>query len=328
MIVDVHSHLFPPELVRQAPIPPSIGDLTALLETKAAAGIDLTVVGSPTGASTMAGSRAGVPDPGLSGLRSYHDWLAGTVRDHFAELRAYAWGDPFAGAAMTGEVSARLAADEFAGVMVNPSIRGKDISHPDADEFLAMVAGSGKPMLLHSGADPMCAAGLSDYGLIEMVGRFCDVTLGLAALCLSGQLERHPELIVVGSSCGAGLPLLPGRLDLAWQPRHWGAKSRPRSDADAPARSRRPPSEVLRRIHVDTTTDSPHLLRAAVDVLGPGQVLFGTDAPPLPVDHQARLAMVRELGLPAEETDLVLGGNALRLYGLRDAVAQASAGRN
>ncbi|MFD8494682.1 amidohydrolase family protein [Amycolatopsis sp. NPDC059657] len=320
MIVDVHAHLFPPALVERLPIPPSIGDVPGMLAAKAAAGIDLTIVGSPTGASTMAAAGG----QSLAELASYHDWLAETVQAHPDRLRAYAWCDPFGGDGMLADVNALLATEEFAGVIVNPSIGGKDIADPAADEFLAMVAASGKPMLLHSGADPLCTRELTDYGLIEMVGRFCDVTLGLAALCLSGQLERHPDLVVVGTSCGAGLPLLPSRLDLAWAPRHWGGRSRPgtapRSSHTGPRRSITAPSELMRRLYVDTTTDSPHLLRAAVDLLGPEHVLFGSDAPPVPVDHGARIGMVRSLGLGEEATGLMLGGNAQRLYGIRSSV--------
>ena len=81
MIVDVHGHVTHPELFKRFPMPPALADIEGMLEKKAALGIELTIVGSPVGFGTM------VPVPGLDNyaqpldqLKSFHGWLAETVR--------------------------------------------------------------------------------------------------------------------------------------------------------------------------------------------------------------------------------------------------------
>jgi predicted TIM-barrel fold metal-dependent hydrolase len=58
----------------------------------------------------------------------------------------------------------------------------------------------------------------------------------------------------------------------------------------------------------------PELIRSAVGRVGAERVIFGSDGPGC--NPALELAKVRELGLPAAEQDLVLGGNAVRLLGL------------
>ena len=49
-------------------------------------------------------------------------------------------------------------------------------------------------------------------------------------------------------------------------------------------------------------------------LVGAGRILFGTDFPLLRMERCAR--QVRESGLPSDEIDAILGGNAARLLHL------------
>jgi aminocarboxymuconate-semialdehyde decarboxylase len=300
MIVDIHAHLFPPEWVARLPIPPAVGDVHQLLDVKAAAGIDVTLVGSPSGAATM------VPVPGagrlrqpLDRLRAYHDWLADVVRARPDRIRAYAYCDPFADDAMLDAVAEALSGDEFVGVITNPSVDGAYLDSPRADGMLALAAERDVPILLHSGSMPACCGGIGDYGLFETVGRLCDVTIGMAVLVASGRLAQYPDLRVIATSGGAALGLLPEALDRTW-----------------PAGVGGPPSVVLSRIYVDTTIDNPYALRSSLALVGPERMLFGTDWPPVPVVHEEKLRSVAELPMTAAERADVLGGNAERIFKL------------
>ncbi|KWX04660.1 hypothetical protein TH66_05430 [Carbonactinospora thermoautotrophica] len=326
-VVDVHAHLVHPDTVRRFPVPPVLGDVAGLVEAKAAAGIDLTIVGSPNGAGTM------VPVPGggnyhqpLDRLCAFHDWLGQVVADHRDRLRAYVYCDPFGDARMLEAAAQYLATEEFVGIITNPTLRGEYLDSPRADDFFALVAELGVPVMIHSGAEPACCAGIGDYGLVEMVGRYCDVTLGLAAIVLSGRLEQHPDIPIIGTASGGALNLLAGRLDLAWRPRHWGPAAtggedgRPGQLDRAPHRSRTkaPPSELVRRLYVDTSLDGRHAHLVNLEVFGPDRMLFGTDWPPVPVDHAAKIRMVEELPVADAERQAILGGTALRLFGLEE----------
>lgn len=312
MIVDVHAHLASPESVRDSPMPPSLADVEGMIEAKLAAGITLSIVGSPSGAATM------VPRPGMYGsldqpldaLRGWHDWLAGTVAAHPAHLRAYAYCPPFADDSQLAHVREQLARPEFVGIITNTSIDGAYLDSPRADGFFALADELGVPVLLHPGSEPAATHGVSHYGVLEMVGRHCDVTLGLAMLIASGRLTQYPGITWIAASTGGSISLVAPRLDQAPRPAHWGGGA---PDQEAPR-----PSELLRRIHLDTTADATHW-RLASDAVGAGRLMYGTDSPPVPVRFGEHLDRLRLL-VPAAELDAVLYGNALKAFRL-DALA-------
>ncbi|MGQ9585689.1 MAG: amidohydrolase family protein [Anaerolineae bacterium] len=63
-----------------------------------------------------------------------------------------------------------------------------------------------------------------------------------------------------------------------------------------------------------TAVPEPDFIRDAVRKLGPERVLFGSNGPSMPPDLQ--LEVVRRAKLGAEAEELVLGGNAARVYGI------------
>jgi predicted TIM-barrel fold metal-dependent hydrolase len=323
MTIDVHGHIAHPDLLKKYPMPPSLADVDGMIESKLAAGIELTIVGSPTGAATMAPVPGMSPyDQPLDGLRAFHDWLAGVVDEHRAHLRAYAWCNAFGDERSLAEVAKTVRDGGFVGVIANTSVRGEYLDSPRADDFFDMIAELDVPILLHPGADPAASQGVRDYGMVEMVGRSCDVTMGLAAIVLSGRLEKHPRLRIVAGSSGGALGLLGRRLDFAWQPRHWaggrpGAGGAPTGLHAAP-RTQTRPSELMRRIYVDTTADGRWPLAINEEAFGPGQLLFGTDSPPVPVDYQQKIDEVRAMPLDEAQTSAILRDTAVDLFGLRE----------
>lgn len=319
MIIDIHSHLAHPELARHAPVPPSLLDVKHLIEVKAEAGIDMTFIGSPSGPGTLVpSSRGGNFKQPLDKLRAFHDWLGKTVSEHPDQLRAYVYCDPFADDALLAETEALLRLPEFVGIMTNPSLGGEYLDSPKADGFFALAAQLGVPVMIHSGADPACCHGITNYGLLDMVGRYCDVTLGLSALLLSGTLEKYPSLRIIGTASGAALSLIGSRLDMAARAQLWaGAGKKP--DGLREQRMGTPPSELLRRLYVDTTADNPDLHLANLKALGAGHLLFGSDWPPVPVAHEDKIRSIAALPVSQAEQRAILGDNALSLFG-RDAV--------
>jgi predicted TIM-barrel fold metal-dependent hydrolase len=248
MIIDIHGHITSPKLFKRFPMPPSLADIDGMIEQKERAGVGLTIVGSPVGEGTM------MKVPGLDNyeqpadqLRSFHDWIAETVALHPRRLRAYAYTNPFDERLLDGTAKTVKEAG-FVGLIVNTSVRGEYLDSERADAFFAMAAELDVPIFLHPPAEPVGAASLRDYRLLEQVGRFCDVTVGLATLVFGGRLEQYPNLKVIGATGGGALSLLPNRLDMAFAPRHWqkpGAGkegSGPPPGASGPPASGRPAS--------------------------------------------------------------------------------------
>jgi len=300
--IDVHGHVTPPELLKKFPMPPSLGDIDGMVERKAALGITTTVVGSPVGAGTM------LPVPGVDNyaqsadaLARFHDWVAETVREKAGRLAGYVYLNPLAGSASVARAAELLRRPEFVGLIVNSSVRGEFLNDARSDEFFAMAAETGAPVLLHPPAVPVAADAMKAVGAIEHVVRPCDITMGVAAILLAGRLRRFPGLKLIAPNAGGALALLAEKLDMAQR----------RDGIEGP-----PVSQQLREIYVDTGTPSVPALRAAAEVFGPDRMLFGTDSPPLATPLDAALASVDALGLSDEDRTKVLRGNAATLFGL------------
>jgi aminocarboxymuconate-semialdehyde decarboxylase len=129
-------------------------------------------------------------------------------------------------------------------------------------------------------------------------------------MILGGVFDRHPALRVMVVHGGGYLPFYVARTDHAW-------RVRPELRHHLTV----PPSEVLRRIYVDTNVFDPHMVEQLVGDLGADHVLMGTDYPfdMGTVDPVGFLAGVE---LCDADRDLVMGGNAGRLFGIDTARRQ------
>ena len=228
MIVDVHGHITHPELFKRYPMPPALADIEGMLDRKSQAGIGLTIVGSPVGFGTM--SKRGHDNYAQSAeeLKSFHEWLSETVRKHAPRLAAYAYTNPFGDAALLDQTAQTVRDGGFVGLIVNTSVGGEYLDSPRADQFFAMAAELGKPVFLHPPAEPVGSDSIEDFRLVEQIGRFMDVTVGLATLVFSGRLEQYPDLEIIAATAGGAISLLAGRMDQAYQPRHWAGGGPPR----------------------------------------------------------------------------------------------------
>jgi aminocarboxymuconate-semialdehyde decarboxylase len=294
------------------PMPPSLRDVPGMIERKLAAGIELTVVGSPVGAGAM------VPVPGVDNyaqtvdaLRAFHDWLAGQVATYPEHLRALVYANPFGDDKHLTAAAETFADDGFVGFVINTSVAGRHLNDAAAGEFFAMAAELAAPVVLHAPAQPAAGAGLTDLRFLEQLGRFCDVTTGVACCVLGGWLEKHPELELVATAGGGALALLPEKLDLIYAPPHTAPGPPAR-----PLPLTRPPSEYLRRVWVDTASPSPVALRANLEVFGVGRILLGTDSPPLVGMESPVLAAIDALPIDDGDRAAIHRGNAERLFGL------------
>ncbi|GAA3803782.1 hypothetical protein GCM10022403_042190 [Streptomyces coacervatus] len=362
MIVDIHGHLSPPEAARRFPMPPSLTDVDGMIADREAAGIDLTIIGSPVGAGAM------MRVPGVDNyaqsrdrLRAFHDWMAGVFARFPDQLRGYVYVNPFGDDDHFEGVRETLANPHFVGLIVNSSVQGRFLDAPDADSFFGFADEIGKPVLVHPPAEPAGGAAVTDFRFVEQIVRHADMGTGLAMIAFAGWLEKYPDLTVIGSTGGGAIATLAERLDAAARPRPWGAGGPPAegsagppgvgSDAavrrdswgaggppaqgsaapagppagarpDAPARPAAPGASV-RRMYVDTAVSSQAHLKLNAEVLGPERMLFGTDSPPLPRKLPDLLRAVEQLPFDEDGRRAVLGGNAVRLFGLDRTAAPA-----
>jgi hypothetical protein len=125
VIVDVHGHITHPELFKRYPMPPALADIQGMLDRKSAAGIELTIVGSPVGFGTMSKRGHDNYAQPLDQLKSFHEWLADTVREHSPRLAAYAYTNPFGGDELLEQTAETVKEGRFVGLIVNTSVKGE-----------------------------------------------------------------------------------------------------------------------------------------------------------------------------------------------------------
>jgi len=340
VIIDVHGHITHPELFKRYPMPPALADIEGMLDRKSGAGIGLTVVGSPVGFGTM------MRVPGLDNyaqpldqLKSFHEWLAETVTDYAPRLAAYAYVNPFGGEEMLEQTAQTVREGGFVGLIVNTSVKGEYLDSERADPFFEMASELGKPIFLHPPAEPVGSDSLEDFRLVEQVGRFVDVTVGLAAIVFGGRLEQFPDLEIIAATAGGAISLLAGRLDSAYAPRHYAGGGPPKGNGGGPPGGKPPgggppggggppimryenkitksPSDFLENIYVDTANSSVPNHLANLEVMGADHLLFGTDSPPLATPLEDAIALVEQLPVSQEARQQILEGNARRLFGLQ-----------
>ncbi len=297
MYIDVHGHLAP--LGEQGGGPPSLRDPEAMIELKRSAGIGLTIIGSPAGGAAM------LPGPARAlqadSVRAHNERMGELVEKFPESLRAYAYLDPFGDERMLSQAFELVRDWQFVGLIVNSSVRDTYLGSPHAETFFAMAAEADVPVLVHPPARPVGAASVDHLGLVEHAVRFCDVTMGLVSVVCGGWLERFPAVRLIAAAGGGGLAFLPEKLDVAMGTGR--------------------PSESLRRVFVDTSCPSRAQLIANLSTFGSGNMLFGTDAPPLVSEVERLASLIRQLPISAEERTRIGSGNAAELFGLAPAAA-------
>ena len=301
-VVDAHSHLFPPAWAPRGRMPPDMFDVEGLLARQAEAGIATTVVSDPH-------IWYGELDPGsIECAREYNDFVAELQARHPGEIVGLATATPWRGAEHLEE--ARRALDELrlSGVAISTSDGGRYLdSVPDA--FWELVVDRDATDFLHPGGTTIGQELMEMYRLGEVCGRPLDTTLTVARLILFGVLERYPTLRLLCSHAGGAICAIADRLDFGHELREY-APLGPWGDVHLAE----PPSAFVARLHLDTVTYGPALLRLALERVGAGRLVFGSDNPPVPFPLRRSLAHVDALALPPAERAAVLGGNARSLF--------------
>jgi aminocarboxymuconate-semialdehyde decarboxylase len=256
------------------------------------------------------------------------------VREHSPRLAAYVYTNPFGDDELLEQTAETVKQGGFVGLIVNTSVKGKYLDSQRADPFFDLADELGVPIFLHPPAEPVGSDSIEDFRLVEQVGRFMDVTVGLATLVFSGRLERHPDLRFIAATAGGAIALLAARLDQAYQPRHWGGKpggggppgggspgGGPPGGGPPPMmryenKISEPPSTFLRNVYVDTANSSVPNHLANLELMGADHLLFGTDSPPLSTPLEDAIGLVERLPVSAEERAKILAENARHLFDL------------
>ncbi|MBP2490523.1 putative TIM-barrel fold metal-dependent hydrolase [Rhizobium leguminosarum] len=304
-IVDIHTHLWPPEWGLDGARRISSGlpddilrkivDPAELLDEFEAAGVSLAVL------STTIESLFGVAEPvDAEVISKVNDWLAGLVKANPGRLAALATVDPFSGVIAAREAARALGELGLSGLVIDSSRAGKFLGDASVRPTLAVAARFKRPVFVHPVNAPQADILIAGAGKLgNSLGRGLMNGVAFLSVLESGLLDEFPDLDFVFATLGLGAIVQASR---------GGRYSRQNR-----AEGRRP------NIYFDTMGDDPSIIAILAEFFGPDRVLAGTDWPILPsLSQQSLSRSFKTAGLDAAAQALIAGGNARRLLGRID----------
>jgi len=299
--IDVHAHLYPEAWRSQGMMPDNMFDIDSLVSRLDEGGISQVIVSDPH----IWYGDLDVLD--IECVREYNDFAAGLAAHTGGQVQAMASVTPWRGAEHVAEAQRAITDLGLVGVGIPTSDRGQYLDSVPED-FWEFVSGENIPVFLHPAGVVVGQELMGQYRLGEVCGRPLDTTLTLARAILTGLFERH-SVEILCSHAGGAICTISDRLNFGHELREY-APLGPWGEVHLP----KLPSEYIERLWLDTVTYGSKALKLAVDTVGPAQVCFGSDGPPVPFSIERHRAYVDELGFSADDHDAVMGGNARRLF--------------
>jgi aminocarboxymuconate-semialdehyde decarboxylase len=221
--------------------------------------------------------------------------------ESFSFLASGGLQDPVAAAA---ELRRAVREDGAVGAAAPANFAGTNIGELDLDPYWAAIEETGLPVLVHP-VDLAPGPRVRRWGMAQVVSYTMDTTLAVGSLIHAGVLDRFPRLRLFLPHGGGAFVWLSGRFDCMAG----------RVPPEMRGAAERPPSRYMDRMLFDSITHDPALLRALVGVVGAERVLLGTDDSFPPADRDP-LGSLAAAALPAEQAEMIAGGNARKVFGL------------
>ena len=332
-VYDVHAHIVPTELMdflradgpslglelfptddgkeklrvagRQelGPFPQNLFDLEARFAAMDEGGVDVQLVGHRTEFSAYA-----LPgEQGARYSRAFNRILADLVSLHptrMIGLGTVPLQDPPRAAE---ELAYLVQGLGMAGVEIATHVDGTPIDQAGLDPFWD-AANELRCLVLFHPNDPLRGLDLGRYFMDNIVGRPAESTVAIGYLLLSGVFERYPDLVLCMVHGGGYMPYQIGRWDKGYKvvPHLVGANLT------------KPPLEYVRKLYFDSLVHIPETMSYLLELVGPTQVVVGTDYP-YEMAERAPVAFVDSIpGLRAEDRAAILEGNVTKiLEGIR-----------
>jgi predicted TIM-barrel fold metal-dependent hydrolase len=197
------------------------------------------------------------------------------------------------------------------GAAIGASVLGEDFADPKFHPVWAKAEELGAVLFIHPQSTPELAKRFKGNGwLSNTIGNPLATTIALQHLIFEGTLDRFPGLKIVAAHGGGYLGSYAARGD------HACFVSPQNCDPNISLKKK--PSEYLNQLYFDAMVFTPEGLRHLVAQVGASQVVLGTDHPipweQHPVDH-----VFTTTSLTDKQKVAILGGNAARLFGMKEA---------
>lgn len=186
------------------------------------------------------------------------------------------------------------------GVIIGSNVDGLQLDDPRFEPIWEKINRLRLPVFEHP-MFPRNSAGLKGFELPLRLELIFDTTLVATRLIYSGVFERYPDFPYIMAHTGGALLMALERLDNGY-----------RLFPDCRRCISKLPSDYAKRLYYDTTAFDEKAPIFALSAVGSRQLLFGTDDPFINADT----SHVTKLPVGAADKELILGANAVRIFGL------------
>jgi len=328
MIVDIYTHIVPPQLLKSLE---SLGQGSGLVKRMAAVH-ELHNLDARFRAMDAFGDYRHVislPNPpleaittpvqGLDLARLSNDAMADMVRRHPDRLPAFVAALPFHDMDSTMEELKRAIETLGArGIQIFTNVNGRPLDEPQFAPIFAEMEKYDLPIWLH----PARTAAMKDYAgeqqsRLEMWWCFgwpYETSVAMSRLALSGVFDRHPKLKIITHHLGGMIPYFDKRIEDGMA--MLGTRTQTEDYTGILASLKRPLIEYFHMFYADTALfGQSRGLACGLDFFGASNVVFATDAPFGPV--AATRDGVGHLDLEKAQLEAIHHGNAEKLLKMR-----------
>jgi predicted TIM-barrel fold metal-dependent hydrolase len=263
----------------------------------AAAGIDCQILRL----QNVSGVDALDPTEGLEVAQAANEELAQIAKRYPGRFIPYAAVPLTDVEGAVNELERALTQLGHRGVGLSASCNGISLDDPHFAPLLECAARRDVPVILLPNHPSLIDPLLEPHGwLTGAYGFQVDISTVALRLLMSDVFAKNPHLKIILANLGGVLPFVMERLEQYWSRTYAGVKPLAQS-----------PREALRRFWYETASAHPAAIRMTAETLGADRLLFGSDYPSF--DFVRALGAVRKCGLPQEDIERILSGNAVAL---------------
>jgi aminocarboxymuconate-semialdehyde decarboxylase len=191
----------------------------------------------------------------------------------------------------------------LSGIEIGTNVNGVNLDDPKFIEFFEMAEKWEVPLFIHPW-ETLGKERMPRHNLMYTVGMPSETALAGASLILGGIMEKFPGLKICLAHGGGALPYLLPRLDQGWKVwPHLRLLDKP-------------PSHYAKQFYYDSLVNEPVNLNYLLQNFGHERIIMGSDYPFLLREVPPGKVIDDTVGLSKEQTEAMLGKNALRFLNI------------
>jgi aminocarboxymuconate-semialdehyde decarboxylase len=281
-------------------------DMDARIRDLDRAGMDTQIISKTVPGPEMLEPKAGV-------------YWAKRINDHFAEQKAKHPHRIFTMAALPYQVPDEACKElercykelDVKGIQMFSNCQNDVMFDPKFDGIFALANQYELPILMHP-AVPLTAPAMDKARIpYQLYGYTVDTSLAVIGLIFNGVFEKHKNITMIHAHLGGIVPYLVRRLVDSWKgyAKEWGLSL-----------SEHPEETYRKRVYPDTTSFYLPAMKCCLEWVGVEHLVIGTDYAHRVGDPEGAIGSVlglgKEINMPQNQVDLILGVNAEKLFKL------------